>query len=324
MRLPESENERRVLALYNSLNVEQERRARRKANLYVGPAIPIQDIEKKIKSFEVQMKNYRKEYPADDIPSPSDFFLGTSLYQTFRFDWMNYKEVAAIEYFNSHLDCYCNGCEKLSIFTPIYHGAMSEDFAEIAKARDFQVHFQCNRNNHHTLSFFCRVFDLTLRKIGQEPSLADLSLHKFGPSYKKLLGNFSGELTRAIGLHAHGVGIGAFVYLRRIFEMLIEEAHAAAKSSDSWDERKYADARMNDKIVLLKDFLPEFLLKTAKIYGILSKGIHELSEQECLSHFIPIKNGIEIILDEKIETAQKHKKESETRAAIAQIAGKLR
>jgi hypothetical protein len=38
------------------------------------------------------------------------------------------------------------------------------------------------------------------------------------------------EFGKAVGLGAHGVGIGAVVYLRRIIESLIEEAHQTAKS----------------------------------------------------------------------------------------------
>jgi hypothetical protein len=37
------------------------------------------------------------------------------------------------------------------------------------------------------------------------------------------------KFTKGLGLAAHGVGIGSFVYLRRIFENLIEEAHTATQ-----------------------------------------------------------------------------------------------
>jgi len=38
------------------------------------------------------------------------------------------------------------------------------------------------------------------------------------------------EFRESIGLAAHSVGIGSFVYLRRILKGLIEEAHTEAKS----------------------------------------------------------------------------------------------
>ena len=50
------------------------------------------------------------------------------------------------------------------------------------------------------------------------------------------------ELNRAIGLASHGVGIGSFVYLRRIFERLVEEAHSKAITSAGWDEDKSREA----------------------------------------------------------------------------------
>jgi hypothetical protein len=70
---------------------------------------------------------------------------------------------------------------------------------------------------------------------------------------------------------------------------------------------------MNEKIEILKTELPDFLVEHKEIYGILSKGVHELQEQECLLHFNPIKTGIEMILDDKIieyEKAAKRAKAS--------------
>ena len=59
---------------------------------------------------------------------------------------------------------------------------------------------------------------------------------------------------------------------------------------------------------MLKDVLPTFLVNNVSIYSILSKGIHELEEDECLVCFPIIKTGIELILDEKlVESQQKAK-----------------
>ena len=41
------------------------------------------------------------------------------------------------------------------------------------------------------------------------------------------------EFTKAIGLAANGVGIGSFVYLRRIFENLVFQAFDEAKKEPS-------------------------------------------------------------------------------------------
>lgn len=62
-----------------------------------------------------------------------------------------------------------------------------------------------------------------------------------------------------------------------------------------------------------------YIVKNHSIYSILSKGIHELSEEECLKYFIPIKNGIELILDENLEKQEKVRKIKETENRIAEI-----
>jgi hypothetical protein len=72
---------------------------------------------------------------------------------------------------------------------------------------------------------------------------------------------------------------------------------------------------MEEKITLLRDHLPDFLAKNGKIYGILSKGIHELEEKECLNAFEVIKHAIFFILDE-----DKHKKEELARRKAAEKA----
>lgn len=42
--------------------------------------------------------------------------------------------------------------------------------------------------------------------------------------------------------------------------------------------------------------MPEVLTKNTTIYGILSKGIHELSEEECRKYFLVVKECIYQIL----------------------------
>lgn len=94
------------------------------------------------------------------------------------------------------------------------------------------------------------------------------------------------------------MGIGAFVYPRRIFEWAIEEAHKVASAKQGWDEAAYNTLRMSDKISMLHDHLPSFLVEHKSQYSILSKGIHELTEGACKSAFADVRLGIELILDD--------------------------
>jgi predicted ATPase len=80
---------------------------------------------------------------------------------------------------------------------------------------------------------------------------------------------------------------------------------------------------MDEKIILLKGHLPEALVSNAGMYSILSRGIHSLSEEECLKYFDTIKLGIELILDEKIEQDTRRKKIKSVTDEIARIKGNL-
>jgi hypothetical protein len=149
-------------------------------------------------------------------------------------------------------------------------------------------------------------------------------LNKIG-KYKKILNTEKyNELSKAIGLVSHGVGIGSFVYLRRIFEDLVEQAHQEAIKEDLLSEEAYCRSRMDEKIGLLKEFLPDFLFKNRILYSILSKGIHELSEEECLKYFDAVKIGIELILDEKLEKLNREAKTKEVEKLISEIHNELK
>lgn len=132
------------------------------------------------------------------------------------------------------------------------------------------------------------------------------------------------EIKRALGLVSNGVGVGSFVYLRRIFEYLIEEAHQEAKECPDFQEEEYNRSRVIEKIEQLKDYLPPFLIKQKPIYGILSKGIHELTEAECLHSFNVLEKTIEMILNEKLAKKERIDSESEISKNINELNVKLR
>lgn len=148
----------------------------------------------------------------------------------------------------------------------------------------------------------------TIQKIGQYPSIAHFHISKIR-DYQKVLDNEKvKELTRAIGLAANGVGIGSFVYLRRVFEYLLEKEHQKAKLTDGWNEELYQKSKVVERIEMLKDYLPTFLSENKSLYGILSVGIHSLNEDDCLQYFETVKIGIELILDEELDKIKKAQK----------------
>lgn len=187
------------------------------------------------------------------------------------------------------------------------------------------INAKCKRyNDLFTFSIFYNAEKRLLQKIGQYPSIADFHIYEI-KQYDKLLSNdVLKEFTKAIGLAANGVGIGSFVYLRRIFENLILESFEEAKQEGKVKDEALNKSRMDEKIGLLKDYLPSFLVENKSIYSILSKGIHELDENTCLEYFETMKLGIEIILDQKLEKKKQKEKEEEAKKRIAQLNSKLK
>jgi hypothetical protein len=132
------------------------------------------------------------------------------------------------------------------------------------------------------------------------------------------------EFSKSIGLAANGIGIGSYVYLRRIFETLIVDAKNMAESDGAITDDDYQKVRVEDRIKLLAEYLPNFLVENKSMYSILSLGIHELDEETCLAHFDSLRVGIEIILDEKLEEIRKKEKTEEAKKRLAAIKGKLK
>jgi hypothetical protein len=290
------------------------------------------------------------------IPNPIIFILRTPLYEEFPWDGMDVWDIIAIKYFKGVLDCYCPECGKEATFKGITHDPPIEHVRNLQRELNiklhghkveppkidsgvFQVILQCARNSLHLQHYIFlinekRVTRVTIdrkitrqtsiTKIGQYPSYADLNLHAI-KKYKAVLNDkLLRELSRAIGLASHDVGVGSYVYLRRIFEALIEEAHQIAKKQKRWSEKKYIKSRMTEKIKFLKGYLPTFSVENPSMYSLLSKGIHELSEEECIDHFATLKIGIELILDEKIEKREREQKIQEAKVALQKVAEKIK
>lgn len=268
------------------------------------------------------------------LPSLEDLFLKTPLYKDFQVDILDDFKVQDVKNFKGTIDAFCIECKKTSTFRRLDMNQREyeeyEDYPRNShESNVFCVSFACTRNESHNMYFYFMVHDslsveydtvMKITKIGQYPSLADLNSDEI-KKYRRILGDKYKEFSKAVGLASHGIGIGSFVYLRRIFENLIEEAHQEAKKMNSWDEEKYLKSRIEDKIRLLKESLPKFLVNNKDTYSILSKGIHELSENECLEYFNIVKMGIEFILNEKLDREARIK---EAQKSLNEINSKLK
>jgi len=287
------------------------------------------------------------------IPNPSTFLLETPLYERFEIgdDDLDLWSILQIEFFTAAVDSYCVGCTADSVLrgdaelpdisnNPTHRRPVSNeqrlirdfghatvllpsgnwsrtDLRKYARIdRSIRNDLFCTRCMGRGLTTLALVEDGHLIKIGQYPSLADLGQANL-KRYRKVLDEARmSDLNRGIGLASHGVGVGSFVYLRRVFEHLVAEAASDAREADALDEQAFEAGRMSERIKLLQDFLPPFLVEHKDLYATLSDGVHNLSEEECLGLFDAIRIGIEVILDQRLEEAERAKKTAEARRAL--------
>ena len=211
-------------------------------------------------------------------------------------------------------DQYCPSCKQQSTYRMV---ATEEPYDEprfaigmttqnlgsalqTVPVSDIRKEAICTRNDQHSLVCYFLIENDGITKIGQFPSLPDIVFAN-NKQYAKVLGKDQlAQLNKAIGLNAHGVGIGAFIYLRRVFESLVEEGHQLASKTDGWNETAYVEASMQDRIKSLKDYLPRALSSRALAYPVLSDHVHNLSDDKCLANFESVKLLILRIAEEKL------------------------
>lgn len=184
--------------------------------------------------------------------------------------------------------------------------------------------FTCAMDESHHLDYVVVTTANEMMKIGQYPSVADLSFPQLD-EYKKVLAKEDmRELRKAIGLHAHGVGIGSYVYLRRIFERIIDTAKNNAVKDGDLGHKDFDGLRLIDCIPMLKNYLPKMLVDNPNFYRIVSKGIHELSEEECNSYFPVMEEFIYMILRQWEQKRKEEEAEKRINSAISNISSDLK
>ncbi len=259
-------------------------------------------------------------------PYLEEFFFRTPLYESYEPDCDIQNLALSVEIEPVTLDGHCPYCSQPSVFR--WGGFFWEPKLQSRKSfweavhegtANLEIAITCQRDETHVLKFWLNCGNHKWTKVGQDPSLANIA-NDASKAYRSVLSTEdSRELYKAIGLAAHGVGIGSFVYLRRIFERLIKGRFDTFKAEEGWSDSDFNKLRMDDKVEFLKDHLPSFLVENKRIYSILSVGLHELSEQNCLGFFGVLEKSIFIILEED----KKKKEELELRRAAEKAIAKF-
>ena len=247
-------------------------------------------------------------------------------------------------YKSFNIDCFCIDCNEKRVFDLVDKKSYEEqaflgipfgvDVGQKVKPskmalyqeylnKRYCISFCCTREHKHSLLFDLLITNDKIIKIGQYPSFADISIGDT-TKYKNVLADKYREYCTSLGLFSHGVGIGSFVYLRRIIEKLVFEKYYEVSNKIDIDKKTFIHSDFKERIDILKDYLPKVLVDNKNIYSIISKGVHELEEKECVNMFPYVKAGIELILDDILLKKEREEKEKLFSKFVSDKTGELR
>lgn len=225
-------------------------------------------------------------------------------------------------------DAYCKNCKRETTFRVGARemanrglGSRTAPGVWVIPPNLLSISATCQRD-HTVYSYILRFEKDRVRKIGQWPSTADIAFGELRQIDKGLDEDDRQELGKALGLYAHDTAIGAFVYLRRVFERMVARAHQ--RQADGGNAVDGFDTlRMDEKIAALKDELPERVVKHSAVFSVLSVGIHELTEDQCSKYFPVMKAVLFQMLEQEEHKRKAAMTARETDSAIQNILGEL-
>lgn len=157
----------------------------------------------------------------------------------------------------------------------------------------------CHGREPHTVEFYLREYEGKLRIVGMHPSSADALIEEHARYADVLSREDLGDLRKSVGLYSHGIGAAALLYLRRILERFVVRVEDTVYGNSS-DPRPPQLGRFMDRIQRIEAHLPPFLAKNPKIYGVLSRGVHEMQEHEARQAYPDLLLAVREILDEAL------------------------
>jgi hypothetical protein len=156
------------------------------------------------------------------------------------------------------------------------------------------IMYLCAACQEHRRYYFVQVSDdrSTITKVGQTPPWE----RNPDSVVAQMLGAHVGDFKKGLACELHGYGIGAYAYYRRIVEEVIDKILDYIADLIPPEERTEYDAALaeakkthvaSEKIALVRGYLPAILRPggvnpLGTLYGVLSEGLHDETDEECL------------------------------------------
>lgn len=177
--------------------------------------------------------------------------------------------------------------------------------------------FNCTNNKSHKymmmISIELKDGKFIVRKIGQNPSMLTVKGFDFD-KYKNFLNKIDAyeDYKKADLCNADHFYVGAYAYLRRIFEKMIVFYLG---------DIELRDDHMDTKIDAVKDsFDPRVKKMLKNLYGILSISIHELDEEQSKEYYTYLKAVIDMQLEYIKSEDEKDKQSKDLEGILSKIA----
>lgn len=158
-------------------------------------------------------------------------------------------------------------------------------------------YFSCTNDTHHHYFmklFICLGLDgASIIKIGQFPENSSIG-HFVSEEYKKELRKINDsyiDYKNSERSFRHGLYVGAYDYLRRVYEKMID--YYLAKRSVVLDSNSKTQEKIKAIKTCFDNKIQDFLYP---LYSALSAGIHKMTEEECKENYNELKTVIDIQL----------------------------
>ena len=252
-------------------------------------------------------------------------------YKKINFDMRWYRDFCNISKLS--INAYCEHCDSEKVFTGDIDDVMHKTFSdetfrsvgrmpvgmvpanpeEFFADKAFFLNLELNCALCGEVHYYSLLFTGdSVRKIGQFPSYASSEIKEL-VKYKNIISKYYTELTKSVSAYSQRMGVAAFTYLRRILEDLIDKRITDKEGKKFIDKLKEVEET--------EQIIPDNLEPVkSQIYAILSKGVHEYNDEECLQLYLAVKYVITSLLDIELKKKEDAKKAAD---AVKMIQSKL-
>lgn len=227
----------------------------------------------------------------------------------------------------TELQFYCEKCEMSKPFHNISLDSIIFSYRSNQYGGFNEVTFDCVTCKKERKKFYLLVLRINnetfrVEKIGEYPQKELPKSRELSKFFKQ----DKDEYNKAVICIAHGFGVAAFAYMRRIVEnnifslldLIQEGVEPNSTLAKSIAELKITSP-MSDRIKIANNALPDYLKPDGfnplgQIYGLLSDGVHSLSDNDCLDKAENLQACLEFLISE-LATHKQNKEDFKKRLA---------